>query len=283
MLLKHAMSLASPGGRNGRLSILFFHRVRGEVDPLFPEEPDLAQFSARIRWIAEWFRVLPLDRAMADLRAGTLPARAAVLTFDDGYADACTRALPVLRRHGLSAAFFVASGFLDGGQMWNDKLIEAVRRTRREWLETGLAALPAAPVRTDGEKRAFLERLIPTVKYLPPRARGEVVARIVDACGVELADNPMLDAAQVRELRAAGMQIGAHTLEHPLLAVCTDAEAEAEIAAGRERLEAVLGERVRFFAYPNGKPGADYTRRHVEMVRRMGFDAALTTCRGVNT
>jgi peptidoglycan/xylan/chitin deacetylase (PgdA/CDA1 family) len=40
---------------------------------------------------------------------------------------------------------------------------------------------------------------------------------------------------------------------------------------------------VRFFAYPNGKPGADYTRRHVEMVRRMGFDAALTTCRGVNT
>ncbi|MDR2260356.1 MAG: polysaccharide deacetylase family protein [Azoarcus sp.] len=283
MLLKHAMGLASPGGRDGRLSILFFHRVRAVADPLFPEEPDLARFSAWMRWIAEWFRVLPLDRAMADLRAGTLPARAAVLTFDDGYADACTLALPVLRRHGLSAAFFVASGFLDGGQMWNDKLIEAVRRTRREWLETGLAPLPAAPVRTDREKRAFLERLILTVKYLPPRARGKAIARVVDACGVELAGNPMLDTAQVRELRAAGMQIGAHTLEHPLLAVCTDAEAEAEIATGRERLEAVLGERVRFFAYPNGKPGADYTRRHVEMVRRMGFDAALTTCRGVNT
>jgi peptidoglycan/xylan/chitin deacetylase (PgdA/CDA1 family) len=283
MFMKSVIGLASPGGRNGRLSILIFHRVLDAPDPLAPSEPDIARFHELMRWIADWYNVLPFDEAVARLRSGSLPPRAAAITFDDGHVDGYTHALPVLQHYGLSAIFFVPGGFIDGGWMWDDSLVEAVRNAQGDWLETGIASIPAAPVRTTAEKLALLTRLVTTVKYLPPSARRDIVARIVESSGVTLAGSIMLNAAQIRALRDAGMQIGSHTLTHPLLAICTEAEAEAEIAADRERLAAVLGEPVRFFAYPNGKPYADYSRRHVEMVRRLGFEAAVTTCWGVNT
>jgi len=283
MPLKSAFSLISPGGRHARLSILIFHRIFIEPDPLILGEPDVARFDAQMRWVADWFNVLPLDEAVARLRAGSLPPRAAAITFDDGHVDGFTCALPVLQRYGLNATFFVPGGFVDGGWMWDDSIVEAVRHARGDTLEPGVAALAPLPVRTIDEKRAALARLMRMVKYLPPAARDEAVARIVASSGVTLGDNTMLNVTQIRALRAAGMLIGSHTEKHPLLAVCPDAEAEADIAVGKERLEAILGEPVRLFAYPNGKPWADYTRRHVDMVRRLGFDAAVTTNWGVNT
>ena len=61
---------------------------------------------------------------------GRAPARALAITFDDGYADNATVAAPILLRLGLPATFFVATGFLDGGRMWNDTVIEAVAPRR---------------------------------------------------------------------------------------------------------------------------------------------------------
>ncbi|MCU0943281.1 MAG: polysaccharide deacetylase family protein, partial [Hydrogenophaga sp.] len=115
----------SPGGASARLSVLIFHRVLAQPDPLFPGVPDVRRFDEVCRWLARWFRVMPLDEAVRALKRGNLPARAAAITFDDGYADNHDQALPVLRAHGLPATFFVATGFLDGGRMWNDTLIES--------------------------------------------------------------------------------------------------------------------------------------------------------------
>ncbi|PTD96768.1 polysaccharide deacetylase family protein [Pseudothauera lacus] len=282
MLARTAFSLLSPGGRGARLSILIFHRVLAQRDPLFPAEPDARRFDELMGWVARWFNVLPLDEAVARLRSGELPPRAAVITFDDGYADNCTVAMPILQRHGLSATFFIAAGFLDGGRMWNDTLIEAVRNARVEWLETGLQGIGGLRLCGIGEQRAAIDRLIKAVKHLPPAARSDAVARIAEASAADLPDDLMLSTSQLRALRAGGMLIGGHTLTHPILAASTDTEAEREIGDGKARLEALLGEPVRLFAYPNGKPGADYERRHVDMVRALGFDAAVSTCWGVN-
>ena len=116
-------SAISPAGERGRLSIPIFHRVLPQVDPLFPDEMDAARFDAVCGWLKSWFNVLPLDEAVRRLKNGTLPQRAMALTFDDGYADNHDVALPILKRHGLPCAFFIATGFLDGGRMWTPTYI----------------------------------------------------------------------------------------------------------------------------------------------------------------
>ncbi|THF63653.1 polysaccharide deacetylase family protein [Pseudothauera nasutitermitis] len=282
MSLRLAMRLAAPPGPGGALSILIFHRVLAAPDPLFPDEPDVRRFDALLGWLRQWFNVLPLADALVRLRAGRLPARAAAITFDDGYADNLLQAVPLLRRHGLHATFFIASGFLDGGRMWNDTLIEAVRATRLTALDAGIADLPELPLDGVEARRAALARLIPAVKHLPPPERAAVVQRVAGRCGADLPTDLMLTSTQLRTLRAAGMDVGAHTLTHPILARTDADEARREIAEGRALLENILGERVALFAYPNGKPGADYRRAHVDMVRELGFDAALSTRPGVN-
>jgi len=79
-------------------------------------------------------------------------------------------------------------------------------------------------------------------------------------------------------LRAAGMQIGAHTVSHPILATLSPQQAADEMARSRDVLQALLGERIGLFAYPNGRPGTDYLPDvHPGLVRELGFDAAVST------
>ena len=135
MIIKSIAGALSPGGERARLSILIFHRVLSRADPLFPGEQDARRFNEVLSWVARWFQVMPLDEAVSRLGTGTLPTRAAVITFDDGYADNATHALPILRNHGMAATFFIATSFLDGGRMWNDSVIEAVRAFRGKVLD----------------------------------------------------------------------------------------------------------------------------------------------------
>src|SRR5206468_3278604 len=125
----------SPQGARGRLTVLIFHRVLPEFDPLMPDVHDAHQFDAVCRSLRRWFHVMPLDLAARRLAERSLPARSLAITFDDGYADNLEVALPILLRHGLTATFFVSTGFLDGGRMWNDTVIEAVRRTAHQELD----------------------------------------------------------------------------------------------------------------------------------------------------
>jgi len=128
LILRTAFTLASPAGQRAGLSILVFHRVLPEPDPLFPNEVDAQRFDALLGWVKDWFSVLPLEEAVERLQRNRLPERAAAITFDDGYADNYAVALPILQRQGLSAMFFIATGFLNGGRMFNDTAIETVRR-----------------------------------------------------------------------------------------------------------------------------------------------------------
>ncbi len=276
-LLRGVASVLSPAGAGGRLSILIFHRVHAQPDPLFPTEVDARSFDAMLGWVGHLFNVMPLDAAVAALREGRLPARAAAITFDDGYADNHEVALPILQRHGMTATFFIATGFLDGGRMWNDTLIESLRLCSEAMLDLepmglGRHALPDWPAR-----RAAALAVIRQVKYRPVAERLAVVAEVAARARVQPSDRLMMRSEQVRALRKAGMQIGAHTVSHPILARTDAAEARAEMVASREALQSLLGERVGLFAYPNGRAGTDYLPEHARLARELGFDAAVTT------
>lgn len=280
MSLRWILGALSPAGRRARLSVVLFHRVLPRRDALFPDEPDATWFDAQLRLLKTWFDILSLPAAVEALAAGRLPARALAITFDDGYADNFTVALPILQRHAVSATFFIASAYLDGGRMWNDTVIESLRSCSLPAVELGALGLGTHPLRTTSERRTAIERILARVKYLPPKDREAAVGAVAQLCGVALPNDLMLTSAQVRHLRDAGMTIGAHTVNHPILARLADDDARDEIARGKAALERILGEPVRLFAYPNGKPRHDYLASHVRMAREAGFDAAFSTANG---
>ena len=90
-----------------------------------------------------------------------------------------------------------------------------------------------------------------------------------------------MSPAQVKHLHDAGMEVGGHTVNHPMLKLLDDRQAREEIVGGKRQLEEITGAPVTLFAYPVGKPGRDYGRRDVELVREAGFRAAVSTVGGV--
>jgi peptidoglycan/xylan/chitin deacetylase (PgdA/CDA1 family) len=271
--------VAGPLSRS--LSILIYHRVVPEPDPLVPDTVCAAEFDRQLAVLKRWFTVLPLREATARLRNGTLPVRAACITFDDGYADNVTVAMPCLRRRGLPAVFFLATSFIDGGRMWNDSLIETVRRVRGDTLDARSLGLGMLLLSSIDLRRQAISNLLAAIKYLPSEQRQARVEELAaQACG-DLPSDLMMTREQVRGLQASGMEVGAHTITHPILATLDLQRARREIGDCKNELEAIIGTRVSLFAYPNGKPGRDYRAEHVDMVKRLGFEAAVSTAWGV--
>lgn len=276
-MLKQIFQWQSPAGQKACLSILIFHRVLPVLDPLFPDEMHAQRFDEVCGWLKAWFKVLPLDQAIGHMKTGTLPAGAACITFDDGYADNHDVAMPILQRHGLTATFFIATGFLDGGRMWNDTVIETIRASTGPLLNLTSFGLGQYPIASVEQKQAAISALIGHIKYRPVEERIAITEQIAQFANVTLPQDLMMTSEEVKAMRQAGMQIGAHTVSHPILARLTDEQARQEISGSKAYLEQLLGESIGVFAYPNGKPGEDYSPQTVEIVRSLKFDAAVST------
>lgn len=273
--------LLSRSAGRGRLTVLFFHRVLPAHDPLLPDEPTPPLFEAMLRWLQSQYTLLPLPEALALLAQRRLPPAAAAVTFDDGYRDNLEVAAPLLQRHGVPATFFITTDFLDGGLMWNDRVIEGVRSATAPALVLPALGVERLPLGDAGQRRAAVVQLLDRLKYLPYGERRQAVDAVVQACRPAEVPALMMDRTQVRRLHALGFDIGAHTCSHPILTQLPDDEAEREIRAGREVLQATLDTEVPLFAYPNGREGLDFDERHVAMARRAGYHAAFTTEAGV--
>lgn len=273
-------SVLSPGGSRARLTVLIYHRVAQDRDPTGFDGLPRSEFCWQMELLASCCTVMHLADAVRALREGALPARAVCITFDDGYADNAEVALPALLHHGVPATFFIATAFLDGGRMFNDTVIEAVRGCRAKVLDFSDLGFGTYEIPDAAAKVRAVGALLAQVKYLAPDARDAAVEAIAERCGTPLPDDLMMSSAQVRGLVAAGMHVGGHTVNHPILARIDNAAARREIDDGRRRLEEITGARIGLFAYPNGKPSQDYEAIHARMVEQAGFDAAVSTAWG---
>lgn len=272
--------LAWPPGK--LLSILIYHRVLPKPDPLRGGEPDAARFEQQMRYLAEYFSVLPLREAVMRLRAGDLPRRTCCITFDDGYADNLTVALPILEKYHLPATVFVATGYLDGGRMFNDAVIDAIGATSRNNLDLEGVDLGRHALVSPEQRRTAIAAILEKLKYRTPTQREADVARLVELCGCgDLPRDIMLSSAQVGELARRGVEIGGHTVSHAILTTLDDAQARTEIRLGKERLESLTNRPVTTFAYPNGRPQRDYSINHAAMMRELDFALAVSTAHGV--
>lgn len=262
------------------LLILTYHRVLEQPDALRSTQTHKEQFERQLSVIRRFFHAYTLSDACRRLRDGSLPQRSVAITFDDGYLDNATVALPTLQRYGLPATFFVATGYRGNGIMWNDRIIESIRRCERDFLDLTSVNLERYELTSVFHRIRAVQAVLGRLKYLDQESRDLTATKIAELASVRLPSDLMMSDRELRRLHAAGMEIGAHTVSHPILSAIDDGRAKSEIESSREVLESVIDGPVSAFAYPNGKPGTDFRRQHVGMVRDAGFACAVTTAPG---
>jgi peptidoglycan/xylan/chitin deacetylase (PgdA/CDA1 family) len=221
-----------------------------------------------------------------------LPPRAVLLTCDDDLRNTLTEMVPILQEHELSCLFFVTGASLGAlpAMLWYEQLylmLLAVREDIALDLHDGFQARS----RTLPEKRRVWWSLVRHLSQFDAAERrtllDEVQAQLClnDDWSTQVLTGPlrcrflMLNVAEVRSLMAAGMEVGAHTLTHPLLSQLPPEAAWTEIAESRARLEQVIGRRVWALAYPFGD-SASATEREREMAERAGFSCAFLNVGG---
>ena len=233
-----------------------------------------------MRWVKTWFNVLPLSEATDRLFKGTLPRRALAITFDDGYADNEELAAPILKGLGLTATFFVATGFLQGECMWNDRITEAIRGYQSDAIDLTSVGLTTYSLATEDARLQAISSVLAEIKNIETVRRQAATDAIVKLAGAPQSPRLMMSPEQVRNLRALGMDVGAHTVTHPILTRLSASDAFTEMRDSKTDLERIVGGSVDLFAYPNGVPGQDYAAEHAAMARECGFSAAVSTAWG---
>lgn len=278
--LKAALSIASPEGRRARLSVFIYHRVLAEPDKLLNANPSAKEFDWQMSLIAKYFHVLPTTEAVKHLKKGTLPARAACITFDDGFADNLHVAMPILKKHQLPATVFVSTGYLNGGIMFNDLIAETLKNTVKKIVDLSTLGLGDRTLTNNASRRQAYFDIIGKIRYQPVQERLAFASAFAEQNNIVAPTNLMLDESGVQKLHQAGITIGAHTVNHPILAQCSDDNVTNEIIRSKKTLETVTSAPVDLFAYPNGRPEIDYGQREIEAIKHAGFTAAFSTING---
>jgi peptidoglycan/xylan/chitin deacetylase (PgdA/CDA1 family) len=236
--------------------VLAYHRI-SPVDDSYDSgvcDASPAMFEQQLRFLEKEFDVIGPDELETAVLVGR--GRYVLLTFDDGYRDNFDEAFPILKRHGVPATFFVTTGFLDSRQIaWWDEIAWMVHASPKSelrangWLDEAFSLEPE-------ERRRTTKALINLCRGLPRESAHAFLDSLAQA--TESGRHPdeshdfWMTWDDVRQLRAAGMHIGGHTVTHPMLARLSADDQEREIVECKDRLEAELGVPMRYFCYPYG-------------------------------
>lgn len=274
--------------RRGRgVLVLGYHGIREhqtQPDWLLVEQ---AAFEQQLRWLRAEFDIVAIDEAVVALRQGAVRGRLACVTFDDGYANNISLALPVLQRFRVPATIYLATSFIGSPDiLWTVRLRGAIVRTR------------ARTFSLDGES--------PHLRVVPRTVRGR--NRLVAAMKLELAARPRAERMQLlarieadlgraaytrdefgfmgREDLAAGaasglLTFGGHTVHHEILSLCSDGLVAGEVQDSIAAISRLGLPPSATFAYPNGE-AADFDDRAQAAVQEGGCHAAVTTIPGFN-
>jgi len=259
---------------------LVYHRVDGDRSGDASREilPALSgpAFARHVRHLKRNYRLVPasglVDAVRNRRRGEPFPA---CITFDDDLAGHVRETLPILRREGVSATFFVGGVSLDGPRaFWwqdlqivvDDRLLDALPHVADDDLLRALEREPKA-----------IFRVAAAIEGLEPPQRTETAAVLRAAAGATADEG--LRSNDIGRLLAAGCDIGFHTLRHEALPQLDDDALEAALREGRDRLETVTGRRLALVSYPHGK--AD--ERVAGAARTAGYDAGFTTGRSAVT
>jgi peptidoglycan/xylan/chitin deacetylase (PgdA/CDA1 family) len=225
----------------------------------------------------------------------SVPPRSILLTCDDALRNTLTDMVPILRDVGVSCLFFATGASGESPSMlWYEELYLMLR----DAAEPISLNLPDAGVSINigascpKQRHAYWWNLVETLSQFSGESRRDFLDRIRQQ--LRLSENwrskfiedstlaarfLILDRSGLRQLAAAGMTIGAHTLSHPILARTPDALAWREISESKIVLEKTLGQTVWALGYPFGT-AITVTPRDLQFAERAGFHCAFMNTGG---
>lgn len=268
------------------LYVFNYHRVGDpnatEFDPnVF--SCDGSHFRAQVELIRSRFRVVTIKETLEELDAGRSSAALALITFDDGYRDNFTTAFPILRELGVPATFFVPTDFIGTRKIqWWDEIAWLVRHTNATEIATSFTPQPI-PVRRS-EIGMTIRRVLTAFKRAPTSGEEKLneLRRVLGCTMPEnAAEQLFMTWDELREMRAAGMDIGSHSHTHRILSHLSLDEQTDELRGSKAILERELGEPIHSIAYPVGARDS-FTNDTERLTREAGYRVGFSFIGGVN-
>ncbi len=261
-----------------QVAILMYHRVVPQRDNWFlPFSITVADFENHLKYLTNQYTILSLDELVGRIyEKKSLPKKAAVITFDDGYKDNYIYAYPILKRYSVPATVFLIAGHIDSGELfWWDKIMYVLQHTACRTLE--LDEIGLYSLRSNDERRRVAHKLIKRLTSIPEQKKKTLIERIVGMSAVNipagLSKEMILSWDNVREMNHGGVAIGAHSMTHPRLAKLSPEQAKYEIIQSKKVIEERTGQPVTAFAYPHGIFSNDTT----SFLKESGLRCALTS------
>lgn len=274
----------------GKAVILMYHGFSPPCECVRPDTLGKHQpinfFEQQLQFIVEYCNPVSLERVLSGL---PLPPRSVVLTFDDGYRNNYKLAFPLLQRYNAPATIFVTTGFVDQTHpLWNDRLEYLIANSVGACVEIkcdGVALQLATG--TEQEKQASLAKANHLFKVMPETQKQRLLNALEEALKVSWEWNNIPDMicplgwGEIREMQRSGLvAIGSHTVSHPILSRCDEAQLKDELKLSRQRIEEETEAPCHLFAYPNGEAG-DYSEQSIEWLEKSGYTGAVTTIGGM--
>jgi peptidoglycan/xylan/chitin deacetylase (PgdA/CDA1 family) len=205
------------------------------------------------------FTPIALGELLAHLDGADLPANPVLVTFDDGYRDNVENAVPILKRHGIRATFFIATNYVAERRVfWWDRISWTLKHARRQRFRLSYPSIQEVDlVKGIPGAAQLLHEMVKTTRLLDlerflDELRAQADAPWDAATERGLADRLLMTWDDVRTLRRSGMDVGSHTRTHRVLQTLAPEELSAEFAGSRADLESALGESITAIAYPVG-------------------------------
>lgn len=267
--------------RSSDFIVLNYHRVLPTNSSWNDCVLDVDSFEAQIELLARIFTVLPLEEAIVRAKEKTLPLNCVVITVDDGFSDCYQYIFPILKRYRVKATFFISTAGVERGYLWENQISSAILQA-----DASIKSLKILDdvysIANKAERQDAIFRITELFKYRSLSERKGLIASLFTQTGEPQLVHDFITEPQLKEFIAEGMTIGAHTVNHPILALESIEVAREEIRRSKEYLEELLSIDVKFFAYPNGKFNTDFSEEHIEIVEKLGFSAAFATNWGIS-
>lgn len=255
--------------------ILMYHRITDSSDG---QGITVEQFRKHVEIIKSYFSPMTLRDLLRAYEKGSVPENTVVITFDDGYSDFAELAFPILEKEQVPATLFVTTGFVNGDiWLWPDQIRYAISKTKINNIK-----LPAIEKSLDvaTDPQGCWNVIANYCISIPNEKKLSFIDQVFRQLQVEKPNivpdefRP-LSWLQIRDMTKRGLDIGSHSISHPILTKLSDQELFKELSQSKHKLMEEVNQEIDVFCYPNGSPD-DFDKRVQDFIRRSGYNYAVS-------